>query len=94
MRELEFFLLMGILTENFNTVDLVNFILKKKKTSHLDHSGHIEGDIVQNHEPKKRVKKVKNQDSMGKTNFFFSTLPFSTWAVLSTWLHVEAPQKI
>jgi hypothetical protein len=49
---------------------------------------------VQNHEPKKRVKKVKNQDSMGKTNFFFSTLPFSTWAVLSTWLHVEAPQKI
>jgi hypothetical protein len=25
---------------------------------------------------KKKVQKVKNQDSMGKTNFFFSTLPF------------------
>jgi hypothetical protein len=26
---------------------------------------------------KNKVKKVKNQDSMGKTNFFLSTLPFS-----------------
>jgi hypothetical protein len=43
---------------------------------------------------KKKVKKVKNQDSMGKTNFFLSTLPFSPWGVLATWLHVEAPQKI
>jgi hypothetical protein len=31
---------------------------------------------------------------MGKTNFFLSTLPFSPWAVLATWLHVGAPQKI
>jgi hypothetical protein len=38
-------------------------------------------------------KKVKNQDSMGKTNFFLSTLPFSPWALLATWLHVGAPQK-
>jgi hypothetical protein len=37
---------------------------------------------------------VKNQDFMGKTNFFLSTLPFSPWVVLATWLHVEAPQKI
>jgi hypothetical protein len=29
---------------------------------------------------KKEVKKVKNQDSMGKKNFFFSSLPFSPWA--------------
>jgi hypothetical protein len=29
-------------------------------------------------------KKVKNQEFMGKTNFFFSTLPFSPWAVLAT----------
>jgi hypothetical protein len=44
---------------------------------------------------KKKVnKKVKNQDSMGKTNFFLSTLPFSPWAILATWLHVGAPQKI
>jgi hypothetical protein len=36
---------------------------------------------------------VKNQDSMGKTNFFLSTLPFNPWAVLATWLHIGAPQK-
>jgi hypothetical protein len=50
---------------------------------------------MQNHEQKtKKTKKVKNQDFMVKTNFFLSTLPFSTWAVLATWLHVGAPQKI
>jgi hypothetical protein len=31
---------------------------------------------------------------MGKTNFFFITLPFSPWAVLVTWLHGGAPHKI
>jgi hypothetical protein len=30
---------------------------------------------MQNHEQKKKAKKVKNQDSMGQTNFFLSTLP-------------------
>jgi hypothetical protein len=49
---------------------------------------------MQNHKPKKRVKKVKNQDFTSKINFFFSTMPFSPWAVLATWLHVGAPQKI
>jgi hypothetical protein len=50
---------------------------------------------MKNHEQKKKkVKKVENQDSMGKTNFFFNTLPLSPWAVLATWLHVGAPQKI
>jgi hypothetical protein len=91
MSELEFFLSM---TQNFNTVDLIKFPRKKSKTSHLDRSSHIEGDIMQNHEPKKKVKKVKKQDFMGKTNFFLSTLPFSPWAVSATWLHVGAPHKI
>jgi hypothetical protein len=27
---------------------------------------------------------VKNQDFMGKTNYFMSTLPFSPWAVSAT----------
>jgi hypothetical protein len=40
------------------------------------------------------MKKVKNQDSMGKTNFFFSALPFSPWVFSATWLHVGTPQKI
>jgi hypothetical protein len=56
MSELEFFLSM---TQNFNTVDLIKFPRKKSKTSHLDRSSHIEGDIMQNHEPKIKVKKVK-----------------------------------
>jgi hypothetical protein len=43
---------------------------------------------------KKKQKKVKNQDFMGKTNYFLRTLPFSPWAVLATWLHVGAPWKI
>jgi hypothetical protein len=30
---------------------------------------------------------------MDKTNFFLNSLPFSPWAVLATWLHVEAPLK-
>jgi hypothetical protein len=37
--------------------------------------------------------KVKNQDSMDKTNFFFSTLPFRPWAISTTWMYVGAPQK-
>jgi hypothetical protein len=40
------------------------------------------------------VKKVKNQDFMGKTNHILSTLLFSPWAVLATLLHVGALQKI
>jgi hypothetical protein len=31
---------------------------------------------------------------MDKRIFFFGTLPFSPYAVLATWLHLEAPQKI
>jgi hypothetical protein len=65
---------------------------KKSKASYSDCSGHIEGDIMQNHEQKKKVgKKVKIQDFIGKRNFFLSTLPFSPWAVSATWLYVGAP---
>jgi hypothetical protein len=49
---------------------------------------------MQNHEEKTKVKKVKNQDSMGKTNFFLSILPYSPWAISATWLHVGVPHKI
>jgi hypothetical protein len=40
------------------------------------------------------VKKMKNQDFMGKKIKFPSTLPFSPWAASATWLHVGAPPKI
>jgi hypothetical protein len=91
MSELELFLLTGVLTPNFNTMDLVKILEKKSKTSHLDRIGHIEGDVMQNHEQKKKVKKSKNQDFMGKKNFFLRTLPFSPWTASATWLHVGAP---
>jgi hypothetical protein len=39
---------------------------------------------MQNHEQKKKVKKSKKPRFYGKTNFFFSTLPFSPWAILAT----------
>jgi hypothetical protein len=42
----------------------------------------------------KSEKNVKNQDFIGKTNFFLTTLPFGPWVVLATWLHVGAPHKI
>jgi hypothetical protein len=53
MSEKELFFLMRVLTQNFNTLDLVKFLEFFSKTSHLDCSGHIEGDIMQNHEQKK-----------------------------------------
>jgi hypothetical protein len=53
MSELEFFFLTRVLTQNFNTMDLVKSFEKNSKTSHLDCNGHIEGDIMQNHEQKK-----------------------------------------
>jgi hypothetical protein len=54
MSELELFLLKWVLTPNFNTMDLVKILEKKSKTSHSDRIGHIEGNIMQNHEPKKK----------------------------------------
>jgi hypothetical protein len=47
MSELELFLLMGVLTPKFNTMDLVKILAKISKTSHSDHSSHIEGDVMQ-----------------------------------------------
>jgi hypothetical protein len=41
-----------------------------------------------------KKEEVKNQDSMGKTNNFLSTMPFGPWAVSATWLQVGALQKI
>jgi hypothetical protein len=91
MSELELFLLMGVLTPNFNTMDLVKILNKNQKL-------HIQIVLVtlkvtsyRTMSKKKYEKKVKNQDFMGKTNYFLRTLPFSPWAVSATWLHVGAP---
>jgi hypothetical protein len=94
MSELKFFLLKGVLTQNFNIVDLVKFLEKNKKLHILILMVTLKVISCKIMSKKEKVKKVKNQDSIGKTNFILSTLPFSPWAVSATWLHVGAPQKI
>jgi hypothetical protein len=84
MSELELFLLIGVLTTNFNTMDLVKILGKNQKL-------HIQIVLVilkvtscRTMSKKKSEKKVKNQDFMGKTNYFLGTLPFTPWAVPAT----------
>jgi hypothetical protein len=57
MSELKLFLLTRVLIQNFKTVGLVKFLEKKSKTSNSNHNGHIEGDIMQNHEQKEENEK-------------------------------------
>jgi hypothetical protein len=45
--------------------------LKKSKTSHSDRSGYIEGDVMQNHEQKQKVKKSENPRFYGQNKLFF-----------------------
>jgi hypothetical protein len=96
MSDLQFFLLTKVFTQTFNIVDLEKFLEKKSKTTHLDRNSHIEGDLdlMQKHERKRKMKKVKNQDSIGKTYIFLSTLPSNPLTVLATWLHVGTTQQV
>jgi hypothetical protein len=71
MNELELFLLTGALTPNFNTMDLVKILEKKSKTSHSDCSSYIEGDVMLNHEQKKKVKKSEKLRFYGQNKLFF-----------------------
>jgi hypothetical protein len=90
MSELELFLLTGVLTSNFNTMDLIK-ILEKNQKLHIQTVAvtlKVTSCIIMS--KKTKWKKVKSQDSMGKTNYFLRTLPFSPWAVSATWLHVGA----
>jgi hypothetical protein len=36
----------GVLTPNFNTMDLVKIVEKKSETSHSDRIGHVKGDVM------------------------------------------------
>jgi hypothetical protein len=91
MSELELFLFKGVLTPNFNSKDLVQILEKHQKL-------HIQIVVVtlkvtsgKSMKEKKRWKKVKNQDFMGKSNYSLKTLPFSLSAVPAICLHVGAP---
>ena len=91
------FLLEGVLTQNFNIVDLVNFFGKNSKTSHSNWRNQIEDDIMQNHEQKKRFKNWKKSEEpsfYGPNKLLLSIMLFNLWLVFTTWLHVGAPQQI
>jgi hypothetical protein len=88
MSELELFLLIGVLTPNFNTMDLVKILEKNQKLLICIIAVTLK---VKSGKTMSKNKKVKNQDFMGKTNYFLRTLPFSPWAVSASWLHVGAP---
>jgi hypothetical protein len=96
MSELKFFLLMGVLTQNFNTVDLVKILEKNQKL-------HIQIVVVTLKVTSCRTMSTKKSEKSEKARFygqnklFFENpalQPFSPWAVSATWLHVGAPQKI
>jgi hypothetical protein len=91
MSELELILLMGVLPPNFNTMDLVKILEKNQKLHIQILAVTLKVTPCRTMSQKKKWKKVKNQDFMGKTNYFLKTLPFSPWAFSATWLHVEAP---
>jgi hypothetical protein len=72
-------------------MDLVK-ILEKNKKSHIQIIAvTLKVMSCRTMSQKKKVKKVKNQDFMGKTNYFLRILLFSPWAISATWLHVGAP---
>jgi hypothetical protein len=54
MSELELFLLTRVLTPSINTMDLVKILEKNQKLHIQISSGHIEGDVMHNHEQKKK----------------------------------------
>jgi hypothetical protein len=77
MGELEFFLLMGVLIQNSNTMELVKFLEKNQKL-------HIQIEAITLKvtscrtmwkKKKKKTKKVKIQDSIDKTNFILAPCP-------------------
>jgi hypothetical protein len=94
MSELKFFILALVLILNFNIINLINLFERNNKLCILIILVTLKMISWRTMSKERKWKKVKNQDPMGKTNFFLSTLPFSPWGVLATWLHVGAPQKI
>jgi hypothetical protein len=91
MNDLELFLLTGVLTPNFNTMDLVKILEKNQKLHIQIVAVTLKVTSCKTMSKKEKWKEVKIQDSIGKTNYFLRTLPFSPWAVSATWLHVGAP---
>jgi hypothetical protein len=68
-------------------MDLVKILAKKSKTSHLDRSGYIEGDVMQNHEQKRKVKKSEKPRFYGQNKLFFENLALQ---LLGSFSHMAA----
>jgi hypothetical protein len=81
MSELELFLLTGVLTPNFNTMDLVKILEKNQKLHIQIIAVTLKVTSCRTMRKEKKIKIVKNKDFMAKTNYFFSTLSFSPWAL-------------
>jgi hypothetical protein len=75
MSELELFLLMGILTPNFNTMDLGKFLEKNQNLQIQIVASTLKVISGRTMSKKKKWKKVINQDFMGKTNYFWEPCP-------------------
>jgi hypothetical protein len=71
MSELELFLLMGVLTPNFNTMDLVKNLEKNQKIHIQIVAVILQVTSCRTMSKKKSEKKVKNQDFLGKNKLFF-----------------------
>jgi hypothetical protein len=91
MDELEFFCWWGL---DSNIVEPIKSLEKIRKLNIQIQVVILKVTSCRTMRKKQNWRKVKNQDSMGKTNFFVSTLPFNPWAIFATWLHVGVPQKI
>jgi hypothetical protein len=91
MSDLKLFLLRGVLTPNFNTMDLIKILEKNKKLHIQIVAVSLKVTSWWTMNKTKKWKEVKNQDFKGKTKYFLRILPFSPWAVSATWLHVGAP---
>jgi hypothetical protein len=71
MTELELFLLTGVFTPNFNTMDLVKILEKNEKLHIQILAVTFEDDVMQNHEQKKQVKKSEKPRFYGQNKLFF-----------------------
>jgi hypothetical protein len=89
--KLKFFLLTRVLTQNFNTADLVKFLEKNKKLHFLIVVATLKVTSCKTMCKEKKVKKGEKPRFYGQNKLFLSTLPFSPWAVLATWLYLGAP---
>jgi hypothetical protein len=69
MSEPKFFLLMGVLIQNFNTMDLVKFLEKNQKLHNQIIAVTLKMTSCKNHEQKKKVKKNENLRIYGQNKF-------------------------